>query len=95
MLIVIDLLEYTNKINAAIDDAMANNGTQDSPAVDELISYYTGPGTGLYWNTGERKLCIAKGWCEDEEGNIVDPTACTGPATGLEYRDGKVRKVKK
>lgn len=42
-----DLPEYTNKINAAIDDAMANNGTQDSPAVDELISYYTGPGTGL------------------------------------------------
>lgn len=59
MLNVKDLPEYTNKINAAIDDAMANNGTQDSPAVDELISYYTGPGTGL------------------------------------EYRDGKVRKVKK
>ena len=54
MLNVKDLSEYTNKINAAIDDAMANNGTQDSPAVDELISYYTGPGTGLYWNTGER-----------------------------------------
>lgn len=46
MLNVKDLPEYTNKINAAIDDAMANNGTQDSPAVDELISYYTGPGTG-------------------------------------------------
>ena len=45
MLNVKDLLKYTNKINAAIDDAMANNGTQDSPAVDELISYYTGPGT--------------------------------------------------
>lgn len=44
MLNVKDLPEYTNKINAAIDDAMANNGTQDSPAVDELISYYTGPG---------------------------------------------------
>lgn len=41
MLNVKDLSEYTNKINAAIDDAMANNGTQDSPAVDELISYYT------------------------------------------------------
>ena len=31
----------------------------------------------------------------DYKGNIVDPTTCTGPATGLEYRDGKVRKVKK
>ena len=30
MLNVKDLPEYTNKINAAIDDAMANNGTQDS-----------------------------------------------------------------
>lgn len=40
MLNVKDLPEYTNKINAAIDDAMANNGTQDSPAVDELISLY-------------------------------------------------------
>ena len=28
MLNVKDLSEYTNKINAAIDDAMANNGTQ-------------------------------------------------------------------
>ena len=55
MLNVKDLSEYTNKINAAIDDAMANNGTQDSPAVDELISYYTGPGTGLYWNTVTEK----------------------------------------
>ncbi len=27
MLNVKDLSEYTNKINAAIDDAMANNGT--------------------------------------------------------------------
>lgn len=29
MLNVKDLPEYTNKINAAIDDAMANNGTQE------------------------------------------------------------------
>lgn len=86
---VSDIAKGTKKINAAIAEA----GTRDNEKVDDLIAFYTGPATGLYWNEGECKLMIAKGWCEDEDGNIVDPFECTGPATGLEYRDGKVRRV--
>ena len=89
MLNVKDIEKYTAEINAAIDASGA-----DSDAAIDLIAEYTGPETGLWWNAGDRKLCIAKGWCEDEDGNIVDPVECTGPATGLEFRNGKVRRVK-
>lgn len=94
MLNVKDIPKYTAEIRAAIDEAIASYGTPNSPAVDELVAKYTGPATGLWWDAGKKSLFIAKGWCEDEDGNIVDPVECTGPATGLEYRDGKVRRVK-
>lgn len=89
MLNVKDLDRYNAEINAIIDTYGA-----DSDKAMEIFSEYTGPETGLYWNKADRKLCITKGWCEDEDGNIVDPVECTGPATGLEYRNGKVRRVK-
>lgn len=89
MLNVKDLDRYNAEINAVIDASGA-----DSDKAMDIIAEYTGPETGLWWNQGDRKLCIAKGWCEDEDGNIVDPVECTGPATGLEYRNGKVRRVK-
>lgn len=86
-----DIETGTKKINAAIAEA----GTRDNEKVDDLIAHYTGPATGLYWSEGDCKLKIAEDWCEDEDGNIVNPYECTGPATGLEYRDGKVRRVQK
>lgn len=89
-----DIKMMEAQINEAIDESIKTNGNPDSPAVDALISEFTGPGTGLVWNAGNRTLTIAKGYCLDEDGNVVNPVDITGPATGLEYRDGRVVKVK-
>ena len=53
--------------------------------IDDL---HNGQGTVLY-NHNMVEIMV-----KNEDGNIVDPVECTGPATGLEYRDGKVRRVR-
>lgn len=88
-----DIKMMEAQLNAAIDEAIASNGTKESPAVDDLMANFTGPGTGLYWDAANRKLCIAEGHCLDENGYVVDPRDVTGPATGLEYRNGRVVKA--
>lgn len=89
-----DIKKLEAEINAAIDEAIKTNGKPESPAVDALISEYTGPATNLCWNMAARKLSIANGCTIDESGNVVNPKDVTGPATGLEYRDGHVVKIR-
>ena len=49
------------------------------PNYDTLLQDYTGPGVGLIWDEDTGKLRLADGWIFDDNGDIVEKDAVTGP----------------
>lgn len=88
-----DIPELEAKIAAAI----AAEGTDETPGVENLINEIAGPSTGLIYRPGSDgkpgNLAIAEGWIFDNSGNIVKLEDVTGPGTGMIYRDGKLVKA--
>lgn len=88
-----DIATLESKIAAAI----AADGSDETPGVENLISEITGPSTGLVYTPGPGgspgSLHLAEGWIFDNEGNIVKLEDVTGPGTGMIYRDGKLVKA--
>lgn len=78
-----DFPMYEEKIKAAEGSAKA-----------ELISYYTGPATGLVWNKDAQKLEIAATHADLADGTVIDLSEYTGPGTGKVYdKETKTLKV--
>lgn len=63
------------ELEAKIAAAIATDGSDETPGVENLINEITGPGTGLIYTPGPDgapgNLKIADGWMADANGNIV------------------------
>ena len=84
-------------LEAKITAAIAADGSDETPGVENLISEITGPSTGLIYTPGPDgapgSLHLAEGWIFDNYGNIVRLEDVAGPGTGMVYRDGKLVKA--
>lgn len=82
------------ELEAKIAAAIATDGSDETPGVENLINEIAGPGTGLIYRPGPcgipGSLELAEGYIYDNDGNIVMLDDVTGPATGMIYRDGKL-----
>lgn len=67
------------KLEAEIKAMIKAEGSDETPGVEELVQNYTGPATGLIYNTKTGKLELAEGWMFDVNGDIVMLDDITGP----------------
>lgn len=62
-------------LEAKIAAAIAEDGSDETPGVEKLVSDIANPGTGLIYKPGENgapgHLVVADGWMVDGNGNIV------------------------
>ena len=66
-----------------IATAIAVDGSDETPGVENLINEFTGPSTGLIYKPGDNgtpgHLIVAEGWIVDNNGNIIKPDDVYGP----------------
>ena len=86
-----DLPELEAKLVEAYK--VRNDSDEQGEAFDELIQKITGPSTGLSFNDETLKLEIEESFLPDVNGNILNIYKHTGPATGMEVRDGIIQPI--
>lgn len=82
------------ELEAKIAAAIAADGSDETPGVENLVEEITGPQNGLIYKPGPNgapgHLVVAEGWAPDAAGNIVKLEDVNGPGTGKVCHDGKI-----
>ena len=71
------------KLEAEIKALIKAEGSDETKSVEDLVSEYTGPSTGLIYNTETGKLELAEGYVFDANGDVVLLDDITGPGVGM------------
>lgn len=76
-------IKEINELEAKIAAAIAADGSDETPGVENLVSEIASPNTGLIYKPGPDgapgHLIVAEGWVPDADGNIVKLEDVTGP----------------
>ena len=71
------------KLEAEIKALIKAEGSDETPGVEALVQEYTGPSTGLIYNTETGKLELAEGYVFDANGDVALLDDITGPGVEM------------
>lgn len=91
MINISEIEEIEQKINRRYEKR--NESEEAYEKFMNTLSKYTGPATGLIWDENTKKVTIAATHAPDTEGNILNISEATGPATGKAVVDGVITQV--